>query len=631
MTIPDIVQLLPDAIANQIAAGEVVQRPASAVKELLENAIDAEATSIQVIIHDAGKELIQVVDDGKGMSPTDARMCFERHATSKIRTGEDLFRIKTMGFRGEALASIAAIAQVELKTARAGEELGTLIKIEGSSVKSQESVSWGGGTSIQVKNLFYNVPARRNFLKSNPVEMRHIIDEFQRVALANPEVAFTLHHNGQEVFNLTSGKLVRRITDIFGKNYREQLAFCQEDTSLLSIRGYIGKPEFAKKTRGEQFFFVNNRYIKSSYLNHAILTAFDGTLPEGSHPFYVLFIEIDPSHIDINIHPTKSEIKFDDERSVYAIIMAAVRKAIGVYNLGSSIDFDNDINFLSPPRSSDAKPVSFNIPGHSSWNSEKPPGAFSKNQSVQDWVKLFEGLDMREEESPATSSIDFSKDGNDNFEPQSFTAGSRANQMATERIGQPATEASYAQLFNRYIISQSSEDTVLIDQRAAWERILYEQYKKMITKRSGGSQQLLFPKTVRLSASDMQLVQETLPSIKALGFEFDDIGGNTLIIRGVPSDIPDENEQEMFEELLDQIRQNYAELKLSRPDGLIRSLAKRFAPKYNLKMSTQEIREMLNRLFDTSDPNRTPSGEPITIRLSVEKLASIFKPVSKNK
>lgn len=628
MNTPDIVQLLPDHIANQIAAGEVVQRPASAVKELLENAIDAEASSIQVILQEAGKTLLQVVDDGKGMSPTDARMCFERHATSKIRTGEDLFRIRTMGFRGEALASIAAIAQVELKTARSDEEVGTLIRIEGSSVKTQESISWSQGTSIQVKNLFYNVPARRNFLKSNPVEMRHIIDEFQRVALANPEVAFTLHHNNSEIFNLPQGKLVRRITDIFGKNYREQLVFCQEETSLLSLRGYIGKPECAKKTRGEQFFFVNNRYIKSSYLHHALVTAFEGTIPEGSHPFYVLFIEIDPSHIDINIHPTKSEIKFDDERSVYAILMAAIRRSIGVYNLGGdSIDFDNDINFLNPPKPVAATPVSFNIPPKPDWGGEKRQDAFGK-QSVQDWVKLFEGLGVQDEERQATGQSDFSQDSS---ETQSFTIASRANQMATERIGQPATEATYFQLFNRYIFSQTPEETILIDQRAAWERILYEQYRKMLAKRSGGSQQLLFPKTIRLSAADMELVNDTKSSIRSLGFEFDEIGGSSIVIRGVPSDLPDESEQEMFEELLDQIRQNYAELRLSRPDGLIRSLAKRFAPRYNFKMSAQEIRGMLARLFDTSDPNRTPGGDPITVRLTIEKLATIFRPHHKDK
>jgi DNA mismatch repair protein MutL len=311
--------------------------------------------------------------------------------------------------------------------------------------------------------------------------------------------------------------------------------------------------------------------------------------------------------------------------------MAAVKKAIGVYNLGSSIDFDSDINFLTPARSSEARAVSFNLPDKASWTSERTPGALSGRHSVQDWVKMFEGLDMTEEERPQTASIDFSKDGTESFEAQSFTVASRANQMATERIGQPATEASYFQLFNRYIISQTQEDTILIDQRAAWERILYEQYKKMLSKRSGGSQQLLFPKTIRLSPADMQLVEETQSSIKDLGFEFDNIGSNTLIIRGVPSEIPTDNEQEMFEELLDQIRQNYSEIRLSRPDGLIRSLAKRFAPKYNLKMSSQEIREMLNRLFDTSDPNRTPGGEPITVRLSIEKLTSIFHPVGKNK
>ncbi len=363
MTTSDVIHLLPDAIANQIAAGEVVQRPASVVKELLENAIDAQAHSVQVIIREAGKTLIQVIDDGAGMSETDARMSFERHATSKIRNSDDLFRIRTMGFRGEALASIAAVAQVELRTRRNDDELGTLIRIEGSEVKTQESVATLPGTNLLVKNLFFNVPARRNFLKSNSVEMRHVLDEFQRVALAHPEVGFSLYHNDVEVFNLYAGKLVRRIVDMFGKNYREQLVFCQEDTSYVSVRGYIGKPEFARKTRGEQYFFVNERYIKHSYLHHAIISAYEGTIPEGSHPFYVLFIEIDPSHVDINIHPTKTEIKFDDERSVYAILMAAVRKAVGVYNLAPPIDFEDNVNFLNPsPRPIDT-PRPFNLTG----------------------------------------------------------------------------------------------------------------------------------------------------------------------------------------------------------------------------------------------------------------------------
>ena len=365
----NVIQLLPDSIANQIAAGEVVQRPASVVKELLENSVDAKAKSIQVIIREAGRNLIQIVDDGAGMTETDARMSFERHATSKIRTSDDLFRIRTMGFRGEALASIAAVSQIEMRTRRAEEELGTLIRIEGSEIKAQESISCLPGTNLLIKNLFFNVPARRNFLKSNSVEMRHVLDEFQRVALANPEVAFSLFHNDQEVYNLPAGKLSRRIIDMFGKNYREQLNQCDEQTPYVTVHGFIGKPESAKKARNEQFFFVNNRFVKHNYLHHAVVGAYEGTLPEGSHPFYVLFIEIDPSHIDINIHPTKTEIKFDDERSVYAIMMAAVRKAVGVYNLSPSLDFESDVNFLSGGRGNssgkassseiraDAKPV----------------------------------------------------------------------------------------------------------------------------------------------------------------------------------------------------------------------------------------------------------------------------------
>src|ERR1700712_1720162 len=338
----DIIQLLPDSVANQIAAGEVVQRPASAVKELIENAIDAGADKIQLIIKDAGKSLIQIIDNGCGMSVTDARMCFERHATSKIRKAEDLFAIRTMGFRGEAMASIAAISQVELKTRRYEDEPGTCIFIEGSEVLSQEACSANTGTSISVKNLFYNTPARRNFLKSNPVEMRHIIDEFQRVALANPQIFFTLHHDGQEVYHLPEATLKQRIVHLFGNNYNQRLVPVEEDTSIIKLRGFVGKPEFARKTRGEQFFFVNNRFIRDAYLNHAVLTAFQEVLPDDTYPLYVLFIEIDPSKIDINVHPTKTEIKYQDEKAIYAIIRSAVKRSLGRYNITPSLDFDKD-------------------------------------------------------------------------------------------------------------------------------------------------------------------------------------------------------------------------------------------------------------------------------------------------
>src|SRR6201991_533571 len=349
---PDIIQLLPDSVANQIAAGEVVQRPASAVKELIENAIDAGAGKIQLIVKDAGKSLIQVIDDGCGMSLTDARMCFERHATSKIRKADDLCAIRTMGFRGEAMASTLAFAQVEMKTRRHEDELGTCIFIEGSEVLKQEACSAPTGTSICVKNLFYNTPARRNFLKSNPVEMRHIIDEFQRVALANPNIFFTMHHDGQEVYHLPATSLKQRIVHLFGNNYNQRLVPVEEDTSIIKLRGYIGKPEFARKTRGEQFFFVNTRYIRDAYLNHAVLAAFEELLPDESFPLYVLFIEIDPSKIDINVHPTKTEIKYQDEKSIYPIIRSAVKRSLGKYNITPTLDFDqeNSIGHLITPK-----------------------------------------------------------------------------------------------------------------------------------------------------------------------------------------------------------------------------------------------------------------------------------------
>ncbi|MCF2521001.1 DNA mismatch repair endonuclease MutL [Dyadobacter sp. CY351] len=623
----DIIQLLPDSIANQIAAGEVVQRPASVVKELMENAIDAKASHVQVILKEAGRTLIQIIDDGSGMSETDARMSFERHATSKIRQSEDLFRIRTMGFRGEALASIAAIAQVELRTRQEFDELGTMIRIDGSEIKAQEAVACLKGTILSVKNLFFNVPARRNFLKSNSVEMRHVLDEFQRVALAHPQVAFTLHHNDTEVFNLQSGKLVKRIVDIYGKSYREQLAFCQEDTSYISVRGYIGKPEFARKTRGEQFFFVNDRYVKHSYMHHAVISAFDGTIPEGSHPFYVLFIEIDPSHIDINIHPTKTEIKFDDEKSVYAIVMAAVKKAVGVYNLSQSIDFDDNINFLNPT-SSDQNHNLIPRTVMPDWAAQSKKGESGQSRSnLTNWNKLFEGLQNTEDRNRELAAFETNAStvSRPSFQEQPKTIASKINRMASEVISAPESDAVLFQLHNRYILSQVKDGIMLIDQKAAYERILYERYRKMLTNRNGACQQLLFPKTIRLTHSDMQLVNETKKEIRSLGFEFDEFGSNELIIRGIPADLPEESEQDLFEELIEQLKQSYSDLKLNKPESLSRSLARRFSVRYAVKLSFVEIHTLIDQLFASTDPNRTPSGEAIIVLLTMDKLTSIFK------
>ena len=632
----DIIHLLPDSIANQIAAGEVVQRPASVVKELLENSIDARANNIQLIVKDAGRTLIQVIDDGMGMSATDARMSFERHATSKIRTADDLFSILTMGFRGEALASIAAIAQVELRSRRMIDEVGTMIRIEGSEIKSQESVSCTKGTNFQVKNLFFNVPARRNFLKSNPVEMKHILDEFQRVSLAHPDITFTLYHNDVEVYNLPAGKLSRRIVDIFGKAYREQLASCEEETPFVNISGYVGKPESAKKGRGEQFFFVNKRFIKHNYLHHAVLSAFEATIPEGSSPFYVLFIEIDPSHVDINIHPTKTEIKFDDERAVYAIIRSAVRRAIGVYNLTPTIDFESDINFANltnTNRFSDSpNPISPSFSGLSDFENARPSSQQGTYQPQRDdvyrekrdnisqsntenWRKLFDGLEGFKPNNQA----------NLGFDSEPMTMGSKANDISDEsrRIAE-IQEISAIQIQNRFIVAQAKNGMMLIDQRAAYERILYEKYYNNLKNKKSFTQQLLFPKTLDLQPADYQLVMEIQEEIKALGFSFEEFGQHTIKINGVPPEVQEENEKEIFEGLVQQYKTNQTDLQLDRLENVARSFSKRSSSKYMGELSKIEINLLIHQLFETAVPSYTPNGEPIMTILSLDHLAELL-------
>ena len=667
----NVIQLLPDSIANQIAAGEVVQRPASVVKELLENSVDAKAKSVQVIIREAGRNLIQIVDDGAGMTETDARMSFERHATSKIRSSDDLFRIRTMGFRGEALASIAAVAQIEMRTRRAEEELGTLIRIEGSDIKAQESISCLPGTNLLIKNLFFNVPARRNFLKSNSVEMRHIIDEFQRVALANPEVAFTLFHNDQEIFNLPAGKLSRRIVDMFGKSYREQLNYCEEQTPYVTVHGYIGKPESARKARNEQFFFVNNRYIKHNYLHHAVVGAYEGTLPDGSQPFYVLFIDIDPSHIDINIHPTKTEIKFDDERSVYAIMMAAVRKAVGVYNLAPSLDFESDVNFLTGARP-DATLPSVGVkgtPAHStennlprpvtpSWSSgagttakeqtssrtdslDKAAGSsfdVPKRPSVNNWQTLYEGVAGSDTSNRPASNTDEGGDWLGTPKPaplgsdsESITLGSRANQLQVglESTGEDAPtlmdDEHIIQVQNRYLLAPVKSGVMLIDQRRAYERILFDQFHTALTKQNGASQQLLFPKTVTLMPADFQLALDLREDLIHVGFEFDDLGANTFIIRGVPTLTMGENEEDLFANLLAQLRADTGRLKLDKIESMARSLSRRSALHHVTRLSATECRSLVNQLFTSANPSYTPTGDPVMVMLTLDKIAGLLR------
>ena len=616
----DIIQLLPDSVANQIAAGEVVQRPASAVKELLENAIDAGANKIQLIVKDAGKALIQVIDNGCGMSVTDARMCFERHATSKVRKAEDLFAIRTMGFRGEAMASIAAIAQVELKSRRHDDEIGTLIEIEGATVIRQEPVATPMGTSICIKNLFYNTPARRNFLKSNPAEMRHIIDEFQRVAMANPAIAFTLHHDGAEIYRLPSAVLKQRIVHLLGNNYNERLIPVEEETSIINLKGYIGKPEFAKRTRGEQFFFVNNRFIKDAYLNHAINRAYEELLPDDNFPLYVLFIDIDPAKIDVNVHPTKTEIKYLEEKSIYAILHSAVKRSLGRFNISPTIDFNQETGFsnmITPMAPEEIVPPTINFnPDFNPFADEKPAreasyasferrsgGGGGMSPSTKNWGSLYEITNHR---PVAQSTMEL---GNTSKEEEFIPV-----------------QKQFMQLHNRYIISQIKSGLMLIDQQAAHERILYERFLLHLEDRKGASQQSLFPQTVTLTPNDFELAKSLLDDIKSLGFEVREFGKNTLVIEGIPVDLGSTNfnETQLFEHLIEGFKNSQQELKLDKRDALARSMAKNSAIKSGMVLAQAEMNTLIEQLFACKTPNFSIAGRPVIQTMGLAEIDKKF-------
>ena len=605
----DIIQLLPDAIANQIAAGEVVQRPSSVVKELMENSIDAGASTIQLIIKDAGKGSIQVIDDGQGMSETDARMCFERHATSKIRKAEDLFTIKTMGFRGEAMASISSVAQVELKTKRAEDELGTLIKIDASVLKSQELIQCAKGTSIIIRNLFYNIPARRNFLKSNPVEIRHILDEFQRISLANPSIKFSFIQNDQETYSLPQDKLGKRIVDLFGKSYREQLAACEEDTSYVSIKGYVGKPEHAKKTRGEQFFFVNNRFIKNSYLNHAVMTAYERLLADGAFPFYVLFLSIDPAHIDINVHPTKTEIKFDDERSIYAIVQAAVRKTLSINNLIPSLDFETNVNFNVP--------TTF---GSTQRTIEKSD-TFKARPTQDAWKKLYEGMDNNISAFEQQSSTQSMKIFDSTDEPK--TIQSKANDWNYDSVSTPNFQV--IQVLQKYLAIHITDGLLLIDQKKAYQRILYDQFIDHLNRKNGASQQLLFPRTIHINPADQMLFEEIKQEIKDLGFRIEMDFDHNFLVQGIPSGILEEDCQLIIEGILEQIKNENTDFASHRNEKIAQAMANKTASKYTQKkLSHEEMNALIGQLFASSNPNFSPNGEEISKLMTEDYLIHLF-------
>jgi len=609
---PDIIQILPDALANQIAAGEVIQRPASAVKELLENAIDAKATEIRLIVKEGGKNFIQVADNGSGMSETDARLAFERHATSKLKTSDDLFNITTKGFRGEALASIAAVAKVIVKTKRAEDTTGTQIEVDASKVVTHEPCACSTGTVFTIKNLFYNVPARRKFLKSDAVEFRHVIDEFQRVALAHPEIAFYLNNDETQVYNLEAAPLRQRIAQLMGGNFNNRLVPVEEATDFVQVHGFVCKPDTAKKTRGEQFFFVNGRFIKNSYFHHAVANAFDDLIEKGSHPGYFLFLEIDPSKIDVNIHPTKTEVKFEDERNIYAVIRASVRQALGKYNITPTLDFDAETAFNIPIKKNIHQVNQPTIKVNTNYNpfhKEKP--------NKQDWQSFYEPHKQTELKKDAVADLLANQWVN-------IETGEVVEEHKKNELEQLITsiENKVFQLFNRYIIAGTGETLWMIDQHRAHERVLYEKF--LVQEEHGHSQMMMFPETWELSAQDMVAVNEMLPDLILMGFDMEPIGIQAMIIRGVPADATGLDAINMLETLLEQYK-NAGKLNThDRKEFVARVLAGKMSIRSGMVLNKPEILQLVKDLFGTQMPWMGVNGKPIIYSKSQDELDEIF-------
>jgi DNA mismatch repair protein MutL len=618
--LPDIIQLLPDNIANQIAAGEVIQRPASAVKELLENAVDAGATEIKLFINDAGKSLIQVIDNGKGMSDTDARMAFERHATSKISNIEDLFRIKTMGFRGEALASIAAVAQVALKTKRAEDETGTFIEIENSKVLRQEPIASANGTSIAMKNVFFNVPARRNFLKSNAAEMRHIVDEFIRVAMAFPEVLFSLTSNGQQVFYLERGSLKQRIVQLLGANYNARLVTVQEKTDYLNIYGFIGKPETAKKTRGDQYFFVNNRFIKSGYLNHAVSGAYHDLLAPDSFATYVLFIDLDPAQIDINVHPTKQEIKFEDEKIVYAFVQAAIKHALAQFSITPTLEFDLDptiqqLDAVNKPFTTDKQQAATASDIFKNFT-QKHQAHFTeadKKNAFQHWRNPAEN--KADEERQFSSLLDQVRK-EENTDTLHFAPAGTSSPVLPD--------SPLLQLHSSFIVATLRNGFMVIYQQHAHERILYEQFIAATEGKPMATQRSLFPVTLQFTPQDAVLLQELLPDLQLLGFLIESFGANSFVIQGTPADVLQGNEKAAIENLLEQFKHYSSDVKFSSREKVIRSLVMQQSIKAGQRLTEKEMKILVSNLFECRQPNATASGHPTYAVFENDYLFKLF-------
>jgi len=612
---PDIINVLPDYIANQIAAGEVIQRPASVVKELVENAVDAGATQVDIIVKQAGRTLIQVNDNGCGMSETDARLCFERHATSKIKSAEDLFNLHTKGFRGEALASIAAIAHVELRTKLTDSDIGTSLILEGGKCKEQNPCSCEKGTSISVKNLFFNVPARRNFLKSDNVEYTHIHEEFVRIAFVHPDIAFTLYHNDKLEYNLPKSTLKQRITTILGNPSKERLIPAQQTSDVVNISGFIGKPEFAKKTRGEQYLFVNNRFIKHPYFHHAITSAFEEVLPANHFPTYFIYFEVNPQMIDVNIHPTKTEIKFQDEKIIYSMLRATVKRSIGAFNLGGAIDFENispiDFSSISQkgmPREplistrSDYNP--FDAKQKSTFKDHFPNIRPSKVD--ESWKKIYESI----QENTPTEYIESKQTQMEHV----------LNEDENDTVNQPAA----FQTLNKYIVTRIKSGFLVIETESAMERILFDRYIRCLSDKPQGTQKLLFPESLTFSPQNSDIVADLLKELGNLGFDIEPFGKNTFILNGIPSDILEENAQEIIEQLLESYKNNILSLKISKKNNLAHSLARSMGQKKNKMLSEEEMQSLISELFLCESPHLSPSGKKICITFNESELYRMF-------
>ncbi len=625
---PDVIRLLSDHLANQIAAGEVIQRPASAVKEMLENAVDAGATDVQLIVADAGKELVQVVDNGGGMSPTDARMAFERHATSKIGSIEDLFRIRTMGFRGEALASIAAVAQVELKTRRAEDAVGTRLVIEGTEIKAQEACATAAGTSLAVKNLFFNVPARRHFLKSNTTETRHIIDEFTRVAMPKPDVAFRFYHNGAEQMRLGRGTSKERIVDLLGTTYERNLAPVEEESDVLTIRGFIGKPEAATKTRGQQFFFVNGRFVRSPYLHHAVTAAYEGLIPKDAFPFYVLYLDIDPARVDVNVHPTKQEVKFEDDRLLYAYLHAAVKHALARHNIAPSIDFTlaPSVQGLPavalPATDADAARTSGGYLAQT-FSGGGQAHLLDRTDALRRWKDFYASAETRARqgfEAPAPEGgLQPEQHGNTRFDSP--------EESDTSTLGHPGSAAATAPLLVQglFLVSTVKSGLVVVQVRRAQERILFE---RMIAEYNGGgasSQRLLFPVSVEIPPHDALLLQESLPELSRVGFDVSPMGGGTFAVGGVPAGLPPGEELGVLEEVVDGLRHERGDAVSTRPERLIARLAHRLSRGVLGTLTGVDAqRAIIDELFACGQPEYTPGGKRVYRLVGREELEELL-------